>query len=393
MGENKYAAAGVDFEKEHEVVGVFKALYLKTRHFVADLEEIGIRFPEDIGSFSDGVNFDLDEISQNGINGFELYKAMDGAGTKPMVHQLYRNLGGRNPGALGCTGFDAVAMVANDLVCSGARPFMITNYVAWNKPDIEFARDLATGLFIGAQHARAAVIGGENASLSRMIRGMADRVKGDYVEGVGYDICADANGIKFPSYPPWFNGSNIQPGDEIIGLRSSGIHCNGISLAREVLINYPPAGWNGLFKPTESLLEFGGKTVLEEILTPTKIYVPIILGLLENPEIEIRGIANITGEGVANLNRVLKERELGAFLDFRAVEPPHTIFQLIQDAANIKMDEMYRDFNMGWGMYVVVPKGKSYLVLEESKRKGFCAEVLGEVTDEKGISIVPHNWC
>jgi phosphoribosylformylglycinamidine cyclo-ligase len=433
-GDSVYARFGVDFGKEHDVVEIFKALFRATKGNVADLERLGITLPQDIGFFSDGLELNVAELAKGlSVNTVGLPMGTDGAGTKPLVHTLYRMLGGNKPLHLASVGIDTVAMVANDVACGGGRVVALNDYVAWTKPDIEITRDLANGLKIGADLCGAVIIGGENASLKEMIRGPPEAGHQFYVgnvgvsldmdvlrawaagpEGVpfdpermiasttigaGYDI--SATGLGLYQYPPvdglMIDGRNIQAGDVVIGIRSSGVHCNGISAARQ-LINYAPAGWTGPLNPIRGVSEFDGKTILEEILTPTLIYNRLIEALINSNK--VRGLVNITGEGVHNLERLLHKHGFGADLDFSAVEAPHQIFGIIQEHAEIPTKEMYEDLNMGQGMYVVVSAKDADSVMEmigQTKNpllgETYKAEVLGHVCDDVGgaLHVTTHT--
>ncbi|MFO8016141.1 MAG: AIR synthase-related protein [Candidatus Woesearchaeota archaeon] len=398
-----YADAGVDFGKEHDVVGVFTRLFKQTKGNVKDLEEYGFSLPQDIGHFADGITVDNQKLMQmkgNEAPELKLLKATDGAGTKPLAHQLYRHVGGDNPEALASVGVDTVAMVVNDLLCAGARPVMLTDYVAWADPNVEIAKDLASGLLIGANHSGAVVIGGENASLREMIKGVSPEL--------AYDICGDAMGVIFNTRVArrLEQGKEtdasymIEAGDPIIGVRSSGIHCNGISLARKEGIDYEPMGWEGKYGPAEKISEFGGRTMLEEILTPTLTYMPL-LSVVENGiendsmaggrDYKVKAVANITGEGVENLHRCLGKGK-GAELDFSRVREPHAIFPVLQDLGGVSTHEMYNDFNMGWGLYMITSKGEEEKAMEDISSLGFEPEVIGRVNHDKGtIRVKAHD--
>ncbi|MBN2567540.1 hypothetical protein JXB02_05660 [Candidatus Woesearchaeota archaeon] len=416
-------------------------MYDATKHNLNEWEHKGVIGPDAIGGFADGVRVDLMRLvdglsSGTGIRQeLILLKSTDGAGTKPLVHQLYRIVGGKDRTALASCGIDAVNMVANDLVCAGAEPFLFTDYVAWNTIDLMIARDLARGLTIGLDDAHATLIGGENASLSEMIKGVPKPDDDFYLNGVGYrfhndvdrsmvhegplvpqviammgapglymdvhagagyDICCDGTGLitdeKALTRP--LDGSRFEPGDIIIGLRSSGIHCNGISLARRSLIDYSPMGWHGLFKPDEKAGEFGGRTALEELLTPTVSYVVPVLGLLGDSDADVKGIVNVTGEGIDNLRRLLKPTGLAARFDFANAPGPQPIFTLIQERSGASDREMHQDFNMGWGMYVIVSGGPGS-VKEALGYLNHVADVgavpVGRIAKGRGIEMIAHS--
>jgi phosphoribosylformylglycinamidine cyclo-ligase len=353
-----YAQDGVDFSKEHEVVDVFKALFEATKPFTADLETYGIYPPEDIGYFSDAVVVDTEKLYR-AMEGKKIAMVfgMDGAGTKPRAHLAYVSTGRDMDAEIdiasvsglsrASVGIDTIAMVANDLICGGARPAFILDYVAWQEPKVEIARDLAIGLYEGAKQSGATIVGGENASLSEMLN--------------GYDICASATGFvlnpKYIENP--LTGKAIAVGDSIIGIGSSGIHCNGISIARKKLINFPNFGWRGKYRLDEVVPELG-KTAAEEILTPTIIYKrPVLDGVLADGQFDVKAIVNITGEGIHNLRRALPP-DTSALIDLAREEKlrPQPVFDLIQREGEIPDREMWEDFNNGIGMIMVVPRSQ-----------------------------------
>lgn len=431
--KSAYAEAGVDFEKEHDVVAVFTKLFEQTRGNIDDLKDLGFELPKEIGYFADGITFDTDLFASRNEE-IKLLKSMDGAGTKPLAHQLYKMIGGNKPEALASVGVDTVAMVVNDMLCAGARTLLLTDYVAWTSPDVEIAKDLAAGLLVGANQAQCVVIGGENASLGEMIKGVPPPGMEAYINGAGisfrnvqdsvvpghnllrnlekyftvtpgngYDICADAFGIILDSFVAKTlagegdeDFSQMKKGDVIIGVRSSGIHCNGISLARKKLVNYSPMGWQGEFKPEQEVDEFGGKTALEEILTPTLIYSPLLGVVTDDNHVMgdsycVKAVVNITGEGVRNLHRALGDK-FGADLDFSRVKEPQQIFPMLQKLGEVSTGEMYEDFNMGYGLYVVADKNHAGEAIELIQGKGFEADPLGEVTGKAGqIRIKAHD--
>ncbi len=368
-----YSQDGVDFSKEHDVVDVFKALYRATKEFTADLVRYGFSQPDDIGYFSDGIRINTAKLAEAmGGGDIALVYGMDGAGTKPRAHEAYRNVMKKVKSEEGkrevedaadfpriCTGIDTVAMVVNDLICGGARPMHLLDYVAWQELDVEVAREMAAGLYQGAKVSGATVVGGENASLSEMIN--------------GYDICACGSGLilitKYLDSP--LTGDAIRPGDAIIGIGGSGVHCNGISTARKKLLNVPEFGWNGRYRPDENVPEFG-KTAAEEILTPTIIYKePVLDGVLSDTQFDVKAIVNITGEGINNLKRALM-KPVGAEIDLSREEKlrPQPVFDVIQREGKITDREMWDVYNNGIGMMMVVPMDQADAVvnrLEEYK--------------------------
>jgi len=391
---NVYAQDGVDFGKEHDVVAVFKALYKATKPFTADLERYGFSAPDDIGYFSDGITIDtarLCEVMEG--KKIALVFGMDGPGTKPRVHLTYLQIKRSREEVAAkeevaelanlsrsCVGICEVAMVANDIICGGARPAYALDYVAWHDPNVEIARDIASGLYIGAKQAGMTIVGGENASLSEMIN--------------GYDSCIA--GIGFILNPKHLEnpltGEKIEVGDVIIGIGSSGVHCNGISTARKKLIWSPIINWMGRYYVDEVVPELG-KTTAEEILTPTIIYrEPVLDGVLGDDEFTVRAVVNITGEGIHNLKRALKGKKdigVGARIDLTKEEKlrPQPVFDLVQREGNISDREMWEDYNMGIGMQMIVPRDQAEIVVDRLERyqvgdQQIRASMIGEIVED-----------
>jgi len=366
-GKSKYAQAGVDFEKEHEVVGILKALREKTLPFTKDLVRFGITFTEDASDFSGGFQVNTQTMLNSGIWNYVMQQCTDGPGSKPVAHALYN---GNDPIKLGCTSIDSIAMVVNDLICSGARPVTLVEYHSWHDISIEIARQMAVGNLRGAELAKATIIGGENASLSTMITGP--------IPDNAYDMCHMATGIVFDKdiiVNP-LGKNRVEIGDIAIGLSSSGIHCNGVTLGWKTPINYAAnlilanlnAGGNNEYAEADKIndhVEELGESVAEALLTPTIIYVEPILEILEEYGGDIHAIANITGEGVHNMKRVLpKGTELNLDYSRSAVQQPHPFFRWIQENADVSTREMYEDYNMGTGMVVLVENGSAEEIID-----------------------------
>lgn len=392
MLKSKYAEAGVDFEKEHDVVGILKALYEATLPFTEDLRKIGIIFPEEEGDFSGGFQVDVKKLLENGIEKYVSQQCVDGPGSKPVAHALYS---GEDPVKLGCTSIDSIAMVVNDLLCSGARPVSLVEYHSWNDPGIEIARQMAEGNLIGAELSKATIIGGENASLSAMITGP--------VAEKAYDMCHMAYGIILDKElidNPLGKG-RVNAGNAVIGISSSGLHCNGITLAWKTAIDYKNKGYKEADRINEKVDSLG-KSVAEAILTPTIIYVKPVLEVLAKYGNKIKAIVNITGEGVHNMRRVLPE-QTGLQLDYSKhyVKKPHPIFNWVQEHGEVSISEMYEDYNMGTGMALIVDKDSEASVIHSlnnhsKKRHGwdiFKAYPLGEVVKDKKelIELISHE--
>ncbi len=391
--KSKYARAGVDFEKEHDIVGILKALNKVTLPFTEDLRKIGISFPEFSTDFSGGFRVDVKKLLENRISRYIAQECVDGPGSKPVVHALYN---GDNPIKLACASIDSIAMVVNDLICSGARPVTLTEYHSWHNPNLEIARQMAYGNLIAAELSKATIIGGENASLSIMITGP--------VPEKAYDMCHIAHGIildkELVDNP--LGKQRVKDGDIVIGLSSSGIHCNGITLAWKTAIDYSNKGFLQAQRINEKN-DFLGESVAEAILTPTTIYVGPVLKLINEYKNSIKAIANITGEGIDNIRRVLP-KNIGLGLDYsnKHVQKPQPIFRWIEKNADVPVKEMYLDYNMGTGMVLVVDSHYSDEIIgflnkyprnEKYPWQNFKAYKLGEVAKDKkqSVNLIAYN--
>ncbi|WP_239617892.1 phosphoribosylformylglycinamidine cyclo-ligase [Cohnella mopanensis] len=254
-------------------------------------------------------------------------------------------------------GIDAVAMCVNDVIVTGAEPLFFLDYLACDRVVPEKIEAIVKGVADGCEQAGCALIGGETAEMPGM-----------YSEGE-YDIAGFTVGIV--DRKKAIDGSTIQAGDAVIGLASSGIHSNGFSLVRRLLLEQK--GYSLTDKPAE--LE--GKTLGDVLIEPTRIYVKQILNLLES--ITIKGMAHITGGGfIENIPRVLPE---GVNVDInRGSWPVLPIFGLMQQVGNITDRDMYTTFNMGVGMVLVVPADQAEQALAVAKARGEQAYRIGTVT-------------
>jgi phosphoribosylformylglycinamidine cyclo-ligase len=230
----------------------------------------------------------------------------------------------------------------------------LVDYVAFESVDPVVAEDIGRGLMEGARQAEVSVSGGEIATLPEIIKGVD-------LAGTGVGI-VDIESIV--------TGENIGMGDVVIGLESSGVHSNGLTLARKVLLDH--------YNLNEMI--FGEKTVGEELLEPTKIYVKEVMKLLK--EIEVRGLANITGGGLGNLSRIT---DLG--FSITDLPEPNEVFQMIQRLENISDQEMYRTFNMGLGFCVVVKDDDVEKALKICAKQGTKGYIIGTVVKESGVRV------
>lgn len=325
-----YARAGVDIKKEAAVV---RALREGLRKVSSDLSVVGhfaglIELP-----------FDSEHL---------LALTCDGVGSKTLIAQKL--------GKFDTIGIDCIAMNVNDIICVGAKPLAFVDYLAVQQLDEEVAKEIAEGLQKGAELAGVRILGGETATLPELINGID--LSGACVGYVRRDAVV--------------SGEKIEKGDVIIGLESSGIHSNGLTLARKVIES---AGLS-----YEADFPYGAKTIGEELLTPTRIYVKEVLELLRT--CEVHGLAHITGGGLLKLLRLTKLA--GKDLGFELSEPlePQPIFTFLQELGGIKDAEMYKTFNMGMGFAVVVPESE-----EHKARRIAGGRVVGRVIKGREVRI------
>jgi len=278
----------------------------------------------------------------------------DSVGTKVLVAQVM--------GRYDTIGIDCVAMCANDLICTGAEPISFLDYMAMSKPNRAIVEEVAMGLVKGAKEAMMAIVGGETAIVPELLS-----------EGEGFDLVEFAAG--FCRKKDLILGNRVVEGDALVGVASSGIHSNGLSLARKVLLN------NYELRDTPAPLK---KSVGEELLEPTRLYVKPVRELMGRAE--IHGLAHITGGGAfLKLERVTGMGRLGANLE-DLPEPPG-IFRLIKKEGRISDREMYRTFNMGIGLVVVCPNAQADRIIRVFKKYGQDAMRVGSVQKKPGIRI------
>lgn len=276
----------------------------------------------------------------------------DGIGTKALIAQM--------TGLYDTVGIDCVAMNVNDLVCVGARPVTLVDYIAVERAEPAMLEALGKGLAEGAGLAGVSVSGGEIAEMRDVITGA--------VPGMGFDLAATAVGrVELDAVN---TGAAVRPGDSILGIASSGIHSNGLTLARRVF--FECAGL-GVGDRAEGL----GESVGEALLRPTHIYVREALDLLESA-VPVHALAHITGNGLLNLTRV--EARVGMRLD--TLPPPPAVFTALQRLGGIDDAEMYRVFNMGIGFCAIVPAAHEARTIEILGAHGKACRRIGTVVDD-----------
>jgi len=291
---------------------------------------------------------------------------IEGIGTKVLIAQLANKYD--------TIGIDGVAMVVNDVIRSGARPMAIVDNIHAHVSDPDLVKKWMTGLMKGAAEARCVIPNGEIGDVPELIKGLVD--------GKGFDMVVAAVGEV--RRERLITGRNIRKDDSIVGLRSSGLHSNGVSLARKVLFKQ----WGGKYElhDTPENIE---REIVSEVLEPTRIYVKSVLRTAE--EIEVKAAVHITGEGYAKFGRLAKFSK-GIGFEFNNFKP-HPIFELVQKTASnlggmITDEEMFRTFNMGWGFAVIVDKAETDNALSVFEQSGVHAEKIGQVTSSTRIEII-----
>ncbi|MDD5018038.1 MAG: phosphoribosylformylglycinamidine cyclo-ligase [Eubacteriales bacterium] len=330
-----YKEAGVDVEAGYKAVSLMKA------HAESTYNKNVL---QGLGSFG-GMYDNGDSV---------LVAGTDGVGTKLKAAFVMNKHD--------TVGIDCVAMCANDVVCHGAKPMFFLDYIATGKLIPSVAADIVKGVAAGCRQAGCALIGGETAEMP-----------GFYNEGE-YDMAGFCVGSV--DKKKIVNGKDIKPGDILIGLKSSGIHSNGFSLVRK------------LFKMEKRILsqhiDAFGKTLGEEILTPTRIYVKSLLALMAS--YEIKGAAHITGGGfIENIPRILPDG-LGARIQLKSWDMP-PVFDLLVSEAKLETQDAYNTFNMGIGMVIAVRPDIASKVTFAARDMGEESFIIGSVVEGEGVAL------
>ncbi len=297
-----YKESGVDINLEEIAISALTSKLRKTLEYRDVITESG--------HFAALVRFGDKAIAMS----------TDGVGSKILVAELMDKYD--------TVGIDCVAMVVNDLICVGAEPVAMVDYLAVDKPNPELTAQIGKGLAKGAIEARVAMIGGETASLPEIVK--------------NFDLAG--TGIGTVNLDRIITGEKIKEGDALIGIASNGIHSNGLSLARKIFFDKSD------LKVEDHLPGYPNIAIGEELLKPTSIYVKPIMELL-NSKIDVHGLAHITGGGFNNLKRLKKD----VCYHINNLPQPHPIFQSLF-SLGVPIEEMYRVFNMGVGMVVIVPE-------------------------------------
>lgn len=339
-----YKDAGVDIDAGNKFVDQIKPYVKETSR------------PEvltDIGGF--GGLFSLNNSKYNRPT---LVAATDGVGTKLKLAFMMNQHDS--------VGIDLVAMCVNDIIVQGAEPLFFLDYLATAKLQPEQAVDVVKGIAEGCKQSNCALLGGETAEMPGMYS--ADE----------YDLAGFAVGVV--DNDKIIDGSTITNGDQIIGIASTGLHSNGFSLARKIFLE--TMGLDLESQPEELDQPLG-----QALLTPTRIYVKSILNLMR--DFNIKGVAHITGGGLLeNIPRILPQ-QCKAVIKRDSWEKP-AIFEMLRKGGNIEEDEMYRTFNYGIGMTIVVPAGETEDILDRLTALGEKAQVIGEIlpTDKAHVELI-----
>ena len=330
-----YRDAGVDIDAGDRLVENIKPFARKTlrKGVLAGIGGFGALF----------------EIARNRYREPVLVAGTDGVGTKlKLAFELGRHAG---------IGIDLVAMSVNDILTHGAEPLFFLDYYACGKLDVAAATEVIKGIARGCEQAGCALIGGETAEMPGM-----------YPTGE-YDLAGFAVGIVEKSRI--IDGTGIAEGDAVLGLASSGAHSNGYSLIRKIIA----------VTGVDLSADFHGRTLADAILEPTRIYVKPVLKLAK--AVTIKGLAHITGGGlVDNVPRILPER-LAARIE-RAAWPMPPLFQWLKERGNVADAELYRVFNCGIGMVVVVRASDAGRALKALKAAGETAWPIGRIERRRG---------
>ena len=337
-----YKAAGVD------VTAGYKAVELMKAH-VARTMTAGVM--GGIGGFGGAFELDL-----TGITKPVLVSGTDGVGTKLKIAFMLDKHD--------TVGIDCVAMCVNDIICCGAKPLIFLDYIALGKNIPEKVADIVKGVAVGCVETGCALVGGETAEMP------------GFYPVDEYDLAGFSVGVV--DKDKMINPENVQPGDVLIALPSSGVHSNGFSLVRKVFELEE--------KPRNIFREFNGSTLGETLLTPTRLYVKPMLKLID--AVQVKSIVHVTGGGFyENIPRALNARTK-AVID-RSKVRVLPFFVEIQKVGNISEHDMFNTFNMGVGMIAIVSEQDADKALATLKEAGEDAYVIGQVQEgQQGIEIL-----
>ena len=295
---------------------------------------------------------------------------IEGVGTKVLVAQLAQKYD--------TIGVDAVAMAVNDVIRSGAKPLAIADNIHAQASEPTLVKAWLKGIIQGANESECPVTGGETGDVAEIIKGIT--------ENAGFDMVVSSVGMV--ERQEIITGENIKPDDPIIGLASSGLHSNGITLARKILFKQ----WGGKYEASD-VPEGLDREVALEVLEPTKIYVKALLKLAR--EVKVKAAVHITGDAYLKFNN-LANYSPGIGFQFNNFKP-QPIFGLIQRTAaelgySISDEEMFKTFNMGWGFGIIVDKADIDKAMNTLEQDSVHPERIGKVTaKEKVVEIDYQN--
>jgi len=284
----------------------------------------------------------------------------DGVGSKVIVAE--------QTGRYDTVGIDCIAMNVNDVICVGAEPLAVLDYLAVEQADPGVLRDIALGLKRGAEEAGVEIPGGELAQLPELIKG--------HPSPNGFDLTGACFGTV--ALDAIVTGDAISPGDALIGLPASGVHSNGLTLARRALLEDGGLGLDD--RPDE----LGGASVADVLLEPTVLYVRAVLELLRS-DVPVHGLAHITGGGVLNLLRLGN----GVGYEISAPLPVTPVFELIARCGAVEAAEMQKVFNMGCGFVAIVPEASAAAAIELLAGRHPGTARIGRVTADAGRVALP----
>ena len=329
-----YARAGVDINAESDIISA-----LVGQFGTQPIEGLGK--PYDLpGHFTGLVEF----------GDYALSLCTDGVGTKILIANEIEKWD--------TIGIDCIAMNVNDTICIGAKPIAFVDYLALEKPSDRIVIEIGKGLARGAELSGINIIGGETATLKGIINGI--------------DLAGTCLG--YIEKDKIITGERIEIGDSIVGLPSSGIHSNGLTLARKIVED------RGLRYTEQYPGSDAGGTIGEVLLTPTMIYVKDILEIL--PEFTVHGMANITGGGLKNIVRLNE----GVLFNITDPMPVPGIFTLLADWGSVDTAEMYQTFNMGMGYTMVMPENDAKKLVERWQDT-VKARIIGKVEEGSGLEV------
>lgn len=342
-----YADAGVDVEAGDKAVELMKAAVARAQR------------PEVLGGLGGFAGmFDASAIAR--MTRPILATSTDGVGTKVAIAQALERHD--------TIGFDLVGMVVDDVVVCGAEPLFMTDYIATGKVVPERVAAIVAGIAAACAQAGVALVGGETAEHPGLL------------EPDEYDCAGAATGVV--EFADILGPHRVAAGDVVLGLASSGLHANGYSLVRRVVAS---AGW----ALDRDVPEFG-RTLGEELLTPTRVYAADLLELVRTEGLDVHGLSHVTGGGLAaNLARVLPPGLL-ARVD-RATWTPPAVFGVIGALGRVPRSDLERTLNMGVGFVALVPAEQADLAVEQAWARGIPTWVMGKVSTEEDLTPDPGH--